>query len=205
MFWGCAVSDFRLQVKGDMREVLKDLRYIDANLRDKASVTALNRTIKAVRSQAVKKVAARHKVTQKVITRRTRIQNAKRMLKTATVIALRSGISFGEIANLRQLKAGAAAGSRRFPGMFIAAMPRTHSGKRHRGVFFRVPGAEKLTTSKGRYAGTGIRRQPIKEKLLWTNETMERAAIEAIDVMGRKRFQKEFDTYMRFLLMKKAR
>ena len=125
---------------------------------------ALNRTATFTRARVIEKITDVYNVTPGVLrdTRNIRVVDARSTL-TAKVTATGRRLPLVDF-GARQTRQGVtimvkrSGGRKLIPHAFIARM---QSG--HEGLFLRVPGA-KVEPTRGRYAGTGIKRQKIEER-----------------------------------------
>jgi len=136
---------------------------------EKASIRALNKTAKTgvtIASKIIRKtvnVKARH------VKKSLRIDRAKKGRQIAKIQSIYKGIPLSQYATARKTLKGVSVqmtkGKPRklFKGAFEATMPksRTDQEGQHTGYFFRY--GPKRKVGKGRYAGSNIRRQAIKE------------------------------------------
>ena len=192
-----------LTIESEIKDVTKSLKRWQKVALPKSTRQAMNKTITAVRSVAVKAIAKDLRIKQKAVRAATRKKPAKGntiWLLVASVIAYGGWIPLIQY-KARQTRRGVThaasrgKGRKLIPGAFIARMP---SG--HRGVYLRQGGSNmgrgprrrvKSGASMGKYYRPSL---PIRE--LWgghiPRSMLGPYVMESIDSMAYRRFQKEF-------------
>lgn len=141
----------RFSASADYKAVLRDLTALERRVAPAAASAALNRAGQRVRTASIREIANRYRVRPQRIIR-------QRFGKMAR--ATRRDLAVTWTVVLRAIKAIRIS---RNPGRwggdrFLATMPEGHTG-----IYYRT-GREKKPTRRGRYAGTGIKREPIAEQ-----------------------------------------
>jgi len=108
-----------INVKGDMRRILRHADAVQRRHVPAATVRALNRTMSWVRTQAKREGAAALKVPVGHVNRRMRSYKASKKNRSALLTFITGGISAATL-KPRQTKKGVTAGRHRFAGAFVA-------------------------------------------------------------------------------------
>jgi|GEM_PF-1286696 len=156
------MADFTLNVKADYKAMLRDMDNVQRRIAPAAAAAALNKTGATARTSATRTLAREKKVSpQRLVRDRLTLRKAHRNALTVTIALTKLTIPLIELGEPRQTRSGVRVKRHDVPGGFVATSP---SG--HRGVFRRT-GAQKRLTRQGRYAGTGILREPIAENRIF--------------------------------------
>ena len=122
----------QVSVIGDMKAVLKDLTVLEKKTVPAATVAALNKTAKKVRTDGTREIAAQLQVKAKNIRRRIRTRRASRRYQVTTIRFLKAPISAVDemTAGARQKglerpgkRSGIKAGKHKFPHSFVGTGP----------------------------------------------------------------------------------
>ena len=135
----------KIDVRGDVKAILRDLNAIQRRHVPRATVRALNRTMSWVRTQAKRKLAAHLQIQAGVASKQMRITKAKLGYRSALLSLNTRPISAIRL-KARETATGVRAGRHAFPGAFIA----TGVGG-HRHVFKRT--GERRVMKAGRRQG----------------------------------------------------
>lgn len=166
----------KLDVKQDVRAVVRDLNKVQDDIVPKATATALNRTNRGVRTDVVRALAATMpNATQKRVRRRVLIPKGqpefiatKRRLRAGGLILFRW---FPEIYTIPKGKK--AAKNAEGTNKFVQEMP----GKGHRGLFRR----------------SGSKRYPIKEFMVDLSFRASAETDRVLETKGAARFKKALE------------
>lgn len=127
--------DFRLNVRGDMKEILRDLGHVNRTLVKRSAASAMNRTMTQARTQVVREVAAEVGVKQAPIRKRVAFGRRDRATAGRLTAALRGRLQklsvtsvmtpkqrgdLGKFVGRGNRKTGTYAAGRLWPGAFIA-------------------------------------------------------------------------------------
>lgn len=125
----------KLDVKGDMKAITRDLRKVERSIVPAATVSALNKTARQVRTASTREISRTKAITpQRLVRDRLQFVRATRRFLVAAIVARLHGIAAAKLGIPRQSATGASVKRHTFPGAFVAVMP--SSG--HRGIFKRV-------------------------------------------------------------------
>lgn len=195
MCWGCAVSEFRLDIKGDMKRVLKDLGHVDKVLAKRSASSALNRTMTQARTQVVREVAGKLGVKAKPIRQRVAFNRRDRATPRDLSAALRGRLQKLSVTSVMtpaqrgklrdhigrgNRKTGTYAAGRLWPSAFIAPTRNRKAVK-----VFRRKGASRL---------------PIELVGFDVAGPIDASATRQIKRVGPKVFRQNFERDMRYRL-----
>jgi len=171
-------------VRADVAQVKRSLNKAQRKVVPLAVSASLNRSIKQTHTKSVRDSASRLGVKQKIIRSRIRFQHRDRATRRnweAGVFSVISDMPAALFGKLRQLKKGAKAGKKMFPGAFKATMP---SGK------------------TGVYRRTSKKRFPIKEEKIPIRNIVEPIIKQNIQAVGLPVFRKRFHHELQHRLWK---
>ncbi|MDZ7804334.1 phage tail protein [Thiohalophilus sp.] len=123
----------------------------------KAQIRALNKTMKWVRGKAVKAVAKELEIPQKIARQRVAAFRASARMPRGKVWSGLQPMKASRLGKVKQLKRGGVRAGRH---VFDDAFAIQTRGGRYQ--VFRRTGEPKRETRRGRYAGTGIKREPVE-------------------------------------------
>jgi hypothetical protein len=121
-----------IAVAGNLDKTLEVLGATEAQVRT-AAMRAINKTAIWARSQSARKISAQKQIQLKLIRQKLKVVKANRGTLRAFVMANLYGIKASKLGIPKQSAIGASVGKHRFPGAFVAKMPKTN----HVGVFKR--------------------------------------------------------------------
>lgn len=200
------MASFSLDIDTDFNKVNKMLSGMAKKEVSRAAARAINRTLPAIKKEAapelLKQLGVGIGITQAGLRKAMKIKRARANNLIGMIIT--SGrrlplIRFGA----RKVKTGVthtAWGKRQtLQGAFIAQ----GTGARGKQVFKRTGGSKRLMT-KGRYAGTGIKREPIEKKYgpSIPGEFLDKDVLKAMDRIGRVKWPINFQRELNFYLKK---
>lgn len=148
-----------LQIEVDATRIVRLADAFGANIKQMkaAQFRALNKTLRWVRGRSVKAISHELNIPQKLAKQRVAHFLAKRSSQHGRVYAGLNPISARRLGKVKQLKRGGVrVGRHKFDDAFAV-----DTGKGRLKVFRRT-GEAKRKPTKGRYAGTGIKREPIE-------------------------------------------
>lgn len=159
----------------------------------KAEVRALNKTLRWVLKNVVRNISKEAKVAQKLIRQRVRAFKATARNRSGRVWAGLDPIAAHRLGKVRQLKRGGVrAGRHKFNDAFI------HTSSRGNVTIFQRTGEAKRTTKRGRYAGTGIKREPVERVELELDNVNIREVLDEWFGKANKKFLQIFASELRY-------
>jgi hypothetical protein len=123
---------FNVGIPGDFDKVVEAIGATEAQVRT-AAVRALNKTALWLRSQSAKEISDELKIKMKLIRQKFQIIKASKTNLEALVVANLYGFKAVKLGTPKQTASGVSIGKHKFPGAFVAKMPKTG----HVGVFKR--------------------------------------------------------------------
>lgn len=173
-------------VKAEVDQVKRGLTDIELLVVPEAVQAGLNKTMKKTHTAAVREASKKLRVKQSYMRRKLRFQRRDRASRwnwEAGVFTILSDLPASAFGKPRQLKTGSKAGRYRFPGAFVASVPK---GKGSPDVWKR--------TTKARF--------PIRKERIRVREELETVVKEAIAKVGIPEFRKLFEHEMEWRLAK---
>jgi len=154
------MADFiTVDVRGDMNTIIADMSHMKADIADKATVRALNKTAAQVKTNAARQIRdVGYQLKVGTIKRALTINKASAGKLTATVIASGRPIplmQYGARQTAKGVSVSVLNGRKVIQQAFIATMPSGHTG-----VFIRTGNTHKKVVKRGRVQWSGL---PIKE------------------------------------------
>lgn len=147
----------QLDVDTSKVAILADAFGANIKQMKRAEVRALNKTMRWVLKNVVKQVGKEAKVAAKLIHQRVRAFKATTRNRRGRVWAGLKPIAAHRLGKVRQLKRGGVrAGRHKFDDSFV------FTSKKGNVTVFQRTGESKRRMKKGRYAGTGVKREPIQ-------------------------------------------
>jgi hypothetical protein len=129
---------FDVTVAGNFNKVVEAIGATEAQIRT-AAVRAINKTALWIKSQGARKISNEDKIKLKLIRQQLRVVKANREALKAFIIGNFRGITAIKLGHPRRTASGITVGVHKFPGAFIARMPKrgatTAAG--HIGIFKR--------------------------------------------------------------------
>lgn len=162
----------RLEVDTTRIAILADAFGANMKQMEAAELRALNKTMAWLRTRAVRAVSEEMKLAAHLVRQRVANYRATRRQKRGKVWAGLRAIEARRLGRFRQLKTGVRVGRHTFKGAFISAMDNGRTG------IWERTGEAKRTTTKGRYAGTNTKREPIREVKIEMNQETRDALAE---------------------------
>lgn len=192
---------FKINCKVDVDRAVSRLGRIPDQVKEKATVRALNATANQAKIQAAREIRdAGYKIKVGAVKKAISITRASRSDLKAVVRAIGRPIGLINYSP-RQVKSGVSVdvknGRKVIQGAFIATMPNGHQG-----VFIRAGHGHKKVVKNGRAQWHGL---PLKELYgpsipsAFANDVVQSALVTAI----RERFPKNFQREVRFLSLKR--
>lgn len=164
-----------IKIESNFNEISIEFKQEGKNI-DKAVVSALNKTANQGRTFASKEIRKEYTIKAAAAKRGITVSKAEKTRRVSVIKAKGKALSLGQFAT-RQKNEGAEIEVRRghkklLNKMFLTTVS-TSTGGKHKGVFFRQ--GPKIEPSKGKYAGTKIKRQQIFERFTLSVADMFRA------------------------------
>lgn len=158
----------------DTAGVIRLADAFGANIKQmrRAETRALNKTLRWGIKNIAKELGKEIKIPAKLIKQRIRGFKATRRKARARIYAGLNAIKAKRLGKVRQLKKGVRAGRHTFKGAFITATSNAHTG------IFERTGEKKRAMKSGSYAGTNVKREPIREVELDINTQSVTAIID---------------------------
>ena len=154
-----ATTGFNIDVRGDMNAIIADMSRMKADVADKATVRALNKTAAQVKTNAARQIRdVGYQLKVGTIKRALKINKANAGKLTATVVASGRPIplmQYGARQTAKGVSVSVLNGRKVIQQAFIATMPSGHTG-----VFIRTGKTHKKVVKNGRVQWSGL---PIKE------------------------------------------
>ena len=161
-----------LNIDGNFIQTLEKVGTTEQQIRT-AAIRAINKTALWVQAQSAREISKQKKILLKLVRQRLKVIKSSRQALKAFIIANFYGIKATKLGSPRQDSIGSSVGAHKFPGAFVAKMPKTG----HVGIFKR----------KGRS------RLPIQEQYVELNPEATEIIEKNIENEARQVFQKYFD------------
>lgn len=174
----------RVNIKGDVRRVVRDFKHLRKTVVPQAFAQAANRAMRGVRTETTRELAGLKNVKQKIIRQRFRMFSASRNRMATELILRYSRVPVVITGNAKETRRGVRVGRRSIPGAFIG------KGRNRTAVFKRAD---------------GVARFPIKEQVIQLEPEARVFTKRNVRTVGRRRFKKEFRRILNLKLKKRGR